>query len=129
MSARAFTGVLAVIAEAAGPAAALKLARELGGTELKLSARRGGKLARIVGHAEARAIVEALGHTKITVPMANLRGARGRREAAARMLREGASAARAALACDVHERTAWRIKARTPAPAPLFDEDEDEDGA
>lgn len=126
MSARSFTGVLAVIAEAAGPAAALKLARELGGTELKLSGRRGGKLARIVGLNEARAIVEALGHTKIMVPMAGLRGARGRREAAARMLRAGASASRAALACDVHERTIWRIKARSPSPAPLFDEDEDE---
>lgn len=116
-------GVLGEIAEVAGDAAALKLARALGGTEIKLSARKGGKLARIVGLDQAKAIVEAMGPEKITVPMAGMRGARGRREHAARLMRDGASSTQAALACDIHERTARRIRQRPQAPAPLFDED------
>lgn len=117
------TGKLAEIAEAAGVAAALKLARELGGRELKLSAVPGGKLARIVGQEAAEAIVEAFGRgEKITVPMAHLRGARGRREAVARMLANGVSTARAAEAADVHERTARRARNRPAPTLPLFDD-------
>lgn len=126
MSAPAYptlTGKLAEIAEAAGVSAALKLARELGGQELKLSARPNGKLARIVGQEAACAIVEAFGRgEKLTVPMAHLRGARARREAVAQMLAGGASVSQAAAAADVHERTARRAKNRPPKPLPLFED-------
>lgn len=118
-----FTGRLAEIAEAAGPAAALQLVRELGGREIKLSARPGGKLAGIVGAEAAAKIVAALGNEKITVPMANLRGQRGRREAAARMLDAGASVSQVAGAVDVHERTVFRVKAETRTAGPLFDDE------
>lgn len=121
-SAHGLTGKLGEIADAAGPAAALKLAAALGGHELKLSARPGGKLAKIVGTQAAVQIVEALGSAKITVPMANLRGAGGRRAAAARMLASGAPISQAADAADVHERTVFRVKAAMKAPAGgLFD--------
>lgn len=118
-----FTGRMAEIAEAAGVAAALQLVRELGGREIKLSAKTDGKLARIVGADAARKIVAALGNEKITVPMAHLRGQRGRREAAARMLDEGASISQVAGAVDVHERTVFRVKAETKKPGSLFGDD------
>lgn len=118
-----FTGKLAEIADAAGVAAALKLVQALGGREIKLSARPTGKLAQIVGAEAAKAIVAAIGNEKIVVPMANLRGQRGRREAAARLFESGLSVSKVAGAVDVHERTAFRIKARQPKTAPLFDED------
>lgn len=117
-----FTGRMAEIADAAGVAAALQLVRELGGREIKLSAKTDGKLARIVGAEAARKIVAALGNEKITVPMAHLRGQRGRREAAARMLDEGASISQVAGAVDVHERTVFRVKAETKKPGGLFDD-------
>ena len=118
-----FTGRMAEIVEAAGVAAALQLVRELGGREIKLSAKTDGKLARIVGADAARKIVAALGNEKITVPMAHLRGQRGRREAAARMLDEGASISEVAGAVDVHERTVFRVKAETKKPGSLFGDD------
>lgn len=117
-----FTGRLGEIADAAGVAAALQLVRELGGREIKLSAKVDGKLARIVGAEAARKIVAALGNEKITVPMAHLRGQRGRREAAARMLDEGATISQVAGAVDVHERTVFRVKADTKKPGGLFDD-------
>lgn len=116
------TGKLAEIADAAGTAAALKLVQALGGREIKLSARPGGKLARIVGAEAAVAIVAALGSEKIVVPMAHLKGQRGRREAAARMLSEGASASVVAGAVDVHERTVFRVKASGTKSLPLFED-------
>ena len=118
-----FTGRLAEIADAAGVAAALQLVRELGGREIKLSAKPTGKLARIVGAEAARQIVAALGNEKITVPMAHLRGQAGRRAAAARMLDQGASISQVAGAVDVHERTVFRVKAVNRTSGSLFPED------
>lgn len=118
----AWPGVLARIAEAAGDEAAQKLALRLGGTEMKISGRKGGKLARLVGDEAARKIAEALGPEKITIPMAHVRGQRGRRIAAAKMLAGGATAAQTALACDVHERTAFRVReAVAKGSLPLLD--------
>ncbi len=119
----ALTGKLAEIADVAGVSAALKLARELGGQELKLSSAKGGKLARIVGQEAANVIVETFGRgEKLTVPMAHLRGQRGRREAVAKLLAQGVSTSKAAAAADVHERTARRARAQTSQTLPLFDD-------
>lgn len=116
------TGKLGEIADAAGVAAALKLASAIGGREIKLSARPNGRLAKIVGAEAARAIVEVLGAEKIVVPMGHLRGQRARRAAAARLLAEGASVSAVAGAVDVHERTVYRVKSGTPDTEPgLFD--------
>ena len=115
-------GILAKISEVAGEGAALQLARELGGTELKISGRKGGKLARIVGDEAAALIAEALGPEKVTIPMAHLRGQAGRRRAAAKMLAADVPVAKVAAACDIHERTAWRVKAKPASKLPLFDD-------
>lgn len=116
-------GILGAIAEVTSEAAALKLARELGGTSIKLSDAPDGKLAMIVGPDFAKAIVKAwaAGYT-LTIPMANLRGAGARRAQVARMLASGQTISQAALGGDVHERTAKRIKARLrdQGDLPLF---------
>ena len=122
-------GILGEIATAAGEAAALKLARERGGTEVQISARKDSAFVRIVGQAAAEKIVKAFGNGKVLVPMATARGQRGRREAAARMLAAKKTQTEVALACDIHERTARRIlerarkaRSKNPAQRHLFDD-------
>lgn len=122
-------GILADIAEVAGEAAALELARECGGLQISLSDAEGSTLARAVGADKAKAIVSALGRGRVIVPMATARGQRGRQRAAAELLAKGATGREVALACDVHIRTAWRAKARLARPrdsdqnGDLFDEE------
>lgn len=120
-----FTGLLAEIARIAGASAATRLALAAGGTEMKFSPHPKAALARIVGAEAAKAIVAELGPEKYTIPMAHLRGQRGRQAAAARMLADRASANDVAKACDIHERTARRIRQRMKSSAamPLFPED------
>ena len=122
-----FPGILAKIAEVAGEAAATRLALAAGGTVMTFSARPNSALARIVGAAAAAQIADALGPEKYTIPMAHLRGEKGRRAAAARMLAEGAPAKQVAKTCDVHERTVYRVGARLKEAQeeglPLFPED------
>lgn len=120
-------GILGTIATVAGEAAALKLARELGGTTIKLSADPAGKLATVVGVEAAEAMVKEWSQGYfLTIPMAHLRGAGARRAQVARMIESKVPTAKAALACDVHDRTAKRIKARLkelaedPDQLPMF---------
>lgn len=105
-------GILGDIEDVAGTEAALQLARERGGTEMKFSGKPGGALAEIVGDVAAAKITELLGTEKYYVPMATARGARGRREAAAKMVAGGASTRNAALAADVSQRTVERLLGR-----------------
>lgn len=118
--------VLRQIEAVVGLKIALAVAERFGGTVISLSAAEGAALAEAVGTAAAEKIVHALGRGRITIPMANVRGQRGRRAAVAQLVAKGVSARDAALACDVHERTVWRVKAR-PKTAPeapgLFDDD------
>jgi hypothetical protein len=117
-------GILGQIATVTSEATALILARELGGTSLKLSAHPRGKLAKLVGVDHARAMVEEWSQGFILViPMANLRGRGARRAQVARMIQAGMSINQAAMAGDVHSRTAKRIKAalkNNAADLPLF---------
>ncbi len=115
-------GILGDIEDVVGTAAALKLARERGGTEMKISGRAGGALAQIVGDEAAAKIAELLGPQKFTIPMAHVRGRAARQAAVARALAGEASASQAALLNDVHERTARRIreKLKKPGSLPLF---------
>ena len=117
-------GVLGDIEAVAGTAAALQLAREHGGMQIRLSPRSGSALVRCVGPEAAAAIVERLGRGHLMVPMANVRGQRGRRAAAAELQAKGASAREAALACDIHTRTAWRARASSKGKTPLFDRED-----
>lgn len=122
-----WSGFLAVVAKAADDAAATRVALRCGGTELKLSARPNSRLAQLVGPEAAKEIVAILGAEKVTIPMANLRGQRGRQAAAAEMLAKGAHLNETALAVDVHERTVRRVREKMKLAAktglPLFDRD------
>ncbi len=103
-------GILGEIEDVAGTEAALQLARERGGTEMKFSGRPGGALARIVGDTAAAKITELLGTEKYCIPMASVRGERARREAAAQLVAKGFSTAKAALTVGVHQRTVERLR-------------------
>lgn len=117
-----FTGFLALVEEKGGADAATRLALRAGGTEMKLSARPTSPLAKIVGAEIARAVFEELGPVKVTIPMAHLRGQRGRQAAAAQMLAEGHSHNQVAQTVDVHERTVRRVReAMKKSSLPLFD--------
>lgn len=122
-----WTGFLKIVAEAADDATAQRVALRCGGTELKLSARPNSRLSQLVGPSAARKIVELLGAEKVTIPMANLRGQRGRQVAAAEMLANGKHLNETALAVDVHERTVRRVREKMKKAAaeglPLFDRD------
>lgn len=122
-----WTGFLKIVAEVAGDAVAQRVALRAGGTELKLSARADSRLSKLVGPEAARKIVEILGAEKVTIPMANLRGQRGRQVAAAQMLAKGAHITETALTVDVHERTVRRVREKMEKDAvsgmPLFDRD------
>ncbi|WP_374569666.1 helix-turn-helix domain-containing protein [Phenylobacterium sp.] len=118
-------GILGEIEAVAGVKVALKFAQRFGGTDIKLSAAEGSALCEALGAEAAQLIVQALGHGRVTVPMANVRGQRGRRAAVAQLVEKGLSARDAALACDVHERTVWRVKAdlKHPKQPTFFDDD------
>lgn len=119
----ALPGILAEISAVAGEAVALKLARERGGTEVQISDKPGSAFVELVGLPAARKIVKALHAGKMTIPMATARGARARRANAARMLAKGATETQTALACDIHARTARRIRAKVKTGSlPLFDD-------
>lgn len=105
-------GILADVEAVAGTAAALRLARLRGGTLIYISDRPGSDLVKLLGRPAATALVERLGPGEMMTPMAQARGQRGRRAAAAQMLAKGSTVREAALACDIHTRTAWRVKAR-----------------
>lgn len=117
-------GILGLIADVAGESAATRLALAAGGTEMKFSKSPKAALARIVGADAAKLIFDEFGAQKYVIPMAHLRGEKGRRAAAAKMLVEGKSANEVARAVDVHERTARRVRNRVSAARqvglPLF---------
>lgn len=108
------TGLLGRIADVAGVKAALAVLEAYGGREMSLSAQPTAALASIVGAEAAAAIVQEIGVGKVTIPMAHLRGQRGRREAAFRMLRSGAKIGEVVRAIDIHERTVYRLKLAKP---------------
>ncbi|TCS62569.1 helix-turn-helix domain-containing protein [Varunaivibrio sulfuroxidans] len=116
-------GILAEIAAVAGDGAALALARARGGTEIEVpkNPHPDCQLARIVGLDAARAIAREIGHGRLAIPMAALRGPAARRAAAAAMSDKGASAVTVALSCDMSTRTVRRIRRRLRRPLPLFD--------
>lgn len=120
-------GLLGQIADVAGDSAAMRIALHAGGTRMTFSARPGSVLVRIVGLEAAQKIADEFGRAEYTIPMAHLRGQKGRQAAAAKMLADGANASEVARAVDVHERTARRVRERMAEAAkaglPLFPED------
>lgn len=115
-------GLLGEIERVAGKSAAERLALHAGGTEMTFSPRPKGALAKIVGAEAAKLIAQEFGGQKFTIPMAHLRGQKGRRAQVAQMLAAEASNNTAAKVCDVHERTVRRVreKLKVRRGLPLF---------
>jgi len=122
------TGLLHDIATATSVKVALELASRCGGLQMSLSDAPGSALVRAVGPEAASAIVKHVGRGVVTIPMANIRGQRARRARSAEMLARGATPTEVALACDVHVRTVWRVKAAgakdEERPLPLFERED-----
>lgn len=115
---------LRLIAETAGLAAAVALARDHGGTEIYIrrTLDRDHVLVRSVGMEAAASILEVLGPGAMEVPL----GPAGRNHELARrivaLLDEGRSEAQVARALGCHIRTVRRYRARRPsAQLDLFD--------
>jgi hypothetical protein len=112
-----WSGIMTVIAEAAGDAAALQIQHAKGGLEAVSFPRPehlnpNHWLVDLVGMEAATAVCSAIGGRKVTIPMgatANL----GRRWRAMQTAMEGgASNSEAALAAGVHQRTVRRYRGR-----------------
>lgn len=120
-------GILAEIAEVAGLNAALKLAAEKGGQTVYIPSHASDDhwLTRTVGPEAAAAICELyrVRNTggRFLIPIAREASAR---RALVKALENGASARQAAAASGLHERTAFRararIKAKDPSQGDLF---------
>lgn len=119
-------GILQDVAELAGIQKALELARRYGGTQISISDDSDSVLVQVIGQEAAARLVERRSREKVMVPMANVRGQRGRQATARQMLDRGASVRDVALACDIHERTVFRLKAAPEPVADLFDRGEDD---
>ena len=118
--------VLANIADATTVAVALKLAGELGGTEIYL---RGGgapppELIKAVGRADAKAIQRAMGRGKLLIPMlASMQRAK-RNSMIVKARAMGERIANLARRFEAHERTIYRVTGGAPKSLPLFDDPE-----
>ena len=124
-------GILAVVAEVAGDAAAAALARERGGIRcyIPATAKDGHWLTELVGREAAEAICRAIGGGEIVVPMAGDGLAMQTRRRMEEMIRNGMPAPRIARTLGVSERTVWRHKARLrqrdKRQPSLFDDQQD----
>ncbi|MBK1625214.1 helix-turn-helix domain-containing protein [Afifella marina] len=115
-------GILAEIAEVAGEEAAHAIARARGGTRVYLPGRADDDhwLTRCVGREAADAICrhfaaggpDGSSGASYLIPLGQAGSTKGRRRALAAELRRGASVAEAARAVGMHERTAWRMRAK-----------------
>lgn len=113
-----FTGFAGEIEAVIGREATTALLRRWGGCQIALPVKaEGSALAGVIGVAAAAALIQAVGHGKITLPCADARGMKRRRAEAIRMLRGGASLREVALACDLHERTVSLYRAQIESEA------------
>lgn len=100
------------IAGVIGDDLALDLFRLRGGTEITIPKRVPGSwLARTVGEDAASLLLIEFGPAKLTLPMAEGRGAGAARRKAKAMLAHGASVMDVALACGLHVRTIHKYRA------------------
>ena len=124
------SGLAAEIAQVIGEAQALRLLAARGGTQIEIPKRAAGsKLADIIGEIDAHRMIVHFGHGRLDLPMSAGRGIGERRARAKRMLADGASLTKTALACELSVRAVSRYKAqqdrRDRRQLPLFDYDTD----
>lgn len=105
-------GIAAEIEEAIGTEMAGRLLRLRGGTKITVPKKpEGSWLASIIGPENTQLMIWAFGPGDLRLPTGNQRGVAGRREAAKRMLAQGASTLEVALALDLHTRTVEKYRA------------------
>ena len=124
MTETGLTGVLDFIAQATSVAVALELACKVGGTEISIpkNPNLDSPLSKIVGLENALKITKEIGHGRLLIPMANMRGEAARRAKAAKLLDQGLSATEVARTVGIHERTVRRVRKRIKEDTlPLFD--------
>lgn len=98
------------------------LLRRWGGCQVTIPVRaRGSKLAEVIGEDATEQVIRDIGHGKMTLPCASMRGHKRRvaetREAAIAALRAGASLSQVALEFDLHTRTVSKYRAEIEAGA------------
>lgn len=116
------TGIAAEIVDVIGPDMAACLLHLRGGTKITVPKKAEGSwLAGVIGLENTQLMIWAFGPGDLRLPTGNRRGVAGRREAAKRMLAEGASTLEVALALDLHTRTVENYRAamkRDPQSTP-----------
>ncbi|WP_151720200.1 helix-turn-helix domain-containing protein [Gemmobacter serpentinus] len=111
-----FPGIAGQIEEAIGVELTTLLLRRWGGCEVSIPKHaQGTKLAEVIGMEAAEILIREIGHGKLVLPCATLRGAKRRRAEAIALLRRGMSASQVALACDLHTRTVHAYRAALTA--------------
>jgi hypothetical protein len=118
-----FPGIAGEIEGLIGVELTTLLLRRWGGCQINIPVRvKGSKLSEVIGVEAAAKIIKEIGHGKVTLPCASLRGIGGRRTSAMGMLRTGASIQQVALECDLHTRTVsgYRAQLEKEAGDPQF---------
>lgn len=106
-----FPGVAGDIEALIGVELTTLLLRRWGGCQINIPVRvKGSRLAEVIGAEAASQIITHIGHGKITLPCASMRGIGGRRSEARRLLKEGRSLQQVALECDLHTRTVSKYR-------------------
>lgn len=105
-------GVLGEYAEVAGRAAAYRFAADFGGTEVYVPLEIGAAhpLARSLGLAAARKLVECFGHGRLLVPLGPFATGARRRQAIVKMLDERKPVREIARRLGCHIRTVYLVK-------------------
>lgn len=113
-----FPGIAGEIEALIGVELTTLMLRRWGGCQVNIPVRvKGSKLAEVIGQEAAQKVISGIGHGKITLPCASLRGIGGRRTEAKAMLRRGASLQQVALKCDLHTRTVSDYRRQIEAEA------------
>jgi hypothetical protein len=113
-----FPGIAGEIEDLIGVELTTLLLRRWGGCQINIPKRtKNSKLAEVIGQEAAQKVINGIGHGKMTLPCASLRGIGGRRAEAKSMLMRGASLQQVALECDLHTRTVSDYRRQIEAEA------------
>lgn len=113
-----FPGIAGQIEAVIGVELTTLLLRRWGGCQINIPVRvKGSVLSEVIGTDAAAKMIAEIGHGKITLPCASMRGIGGRRTEARALLRAGKSLQQVALECDLHTRTVSKYRAELDAEA------------
>lgn len=113
-----FPGIAGEIEALIGIELTTLMLRRWGGCQVDVPVRaKGSKLAEVIGQEAAEKVIKSIGHGKITMPCASMRGVARRRKEAKELLRLGCSLQQVALTCDLHTRTVSDYRRQIEAEA------------